>query len=131
MYLPEWALKHKEKYTEIRRIGNGYYKYQVAFVYSKEKKRTEKKTIRLLGKITEKDGFIPSSKDLLRQELEELPKVDIKTFGLYNLFSDLMKEEIASLKEAFGDELAERLLSFAMMRWAYQTPILVLRTKYE
>ena len=58
MYLPEWAQKHKEKYTEIRRINNGFYKYEVAFVYNKEKKKTEKKTIRLLGKITEKDGFI-------------------------------------------------------------------------
>jgi len=85
----------------------------------------------LLGKITEKDGFIPSSKDTLRRMSEELPNVDIKTFGVYHLFSDLMKEEIASFKEAFGDEQAERLLSFAMMRWAYQTPILVLRTKYE
>jgi len=62
---------------------------------------------------------------------DEQPQVDIKTFGIYHLFSDLMKEEIVSLKEAFGEEQAERLLSFAMMRWAYQTPILVLRTKYE
>jgi hypothetical protein len=131
MQLPDWIKKYKEPHTDIRRIKNGFYKYEVAFVYSKEKKRTEKKTIRLLGKITEKDGFIPSAKDALRRKSEELPQVDIKTFGLYHLFSDLMKEEIASLKEAFGDEQAERLLSFAMMRWAYQTPILVLRTKYE
>jgi len=123
MYLPEWAQKHKEKYTEIRRINNGFYKYQVAFPYNKEKKKTEKKTIRLLGKITEKDGFIPSSKDQLRQKSEELPHVDIKTFGIFNFFSDLMKEEIASLKEVFGSEQTERLLSFSMMRWAYQTPI--------
>ena len=123
MYLPDWIQKHKEPHTEIKRIKNGFYKYEVAFVYNKEKKRTEKKTIRLLGKITEKDGFVPSSKDTLRRMSEELPQVDIKTFGVYNLFSDLMKEEIASLKEAFGDEQAERLLSFAMMRWAYQTPI--------
>jgi hypothetical protein len=34
-----------------------------------------------------------------------------------------MKDEIESLIEWFGDEEAERLLSFAMMRWAYQTPI--------
>ena len=33
MYLPEWAQKHKEKYTEIKKIGNGFYKYQVAFRY--------------------------------------------------------------------------------------------------
>ena len=123
MYLPEWAQKHKEKYTEIRRINNGFYKYEVAFSYNREKKKTEKKTIRLLGKITEKDGFIPSSKDALRRKSEELPKVDIKTFGVYYLFSDLMKEEIASLKASFGDEHSEQLLSFAMMRWAYQTPI--------
>jgi transposase len=123
MHLPDWIKKYKEPHTDIRRIGNGFYKYEVAFVYSKAKKRTEKKTIRLLGKITEKDGFVPSSKDALRRKSEELPQVDIKTFGLYHLFSDLMKEEIALLKEAFGDEQAERLLSFAMMRWAYQTPI--------
>jgi len=123
MQLPDWTKKHKEAHTDIRRIGNGFYKYEVAFVYSKTKKRTEKKTIRLLGKITEKDGFIPSSKDELRRKSEELPQVDIKTFGIYHLFSDLMKEEISSLKETFGDEHAERLLGFAMMRWAYQTPI--------
>jgi len=123
MYLPDWIQEYKEPRTEIKRIKNGFYKYEVAFVYSKAKKKTEKKTIRLLGKITENDGFIPSSKDSLRRQSVELPHVDIKTFGVYNLFSDLMKEEIASLTAAFGAETAERLLSFAMMRWAYQTPI--------
>jgi hypothetical protein len=123
MYLPEWIQKHKEARTEIKRIGNGFYKYEVAFVYNKEKKKTEKKTIRLLGKITEKDGFVPSSKDELRRRSEELPRVDIKTFGIYHTFSRLMQEEIASLKTVFGEQDAERLLSFAMMRWAYQTPI--------
>ena len=49
--------------------------------------------------------------------------MDIKTFGVYKLFSELMKEEIASLKEVFGNEAAEQLLSFSMMRWAYKTPI--------
>ena len=77
MYLPDWIQKHKEPHTEIKRIKNGFYKYEVAFVYNKEKKRTEKKTIRLLGKITEKDGFVPSSKDTLRRMSDELPQVDI------------------------------------------------------
>ena len=123
MYLPDWIQKYKEPRTEIKRIKNGFYKYEVAFVYNKEKKKTEKKTIRLLGKITEKDGFIPSSKDILRRKSDELPTVDIKTFGVFNLFSDLMQEEISSLQEEFGEEEAKRLLSFSMMRWAYQTPI--------
>ncbi|MCL2041142.1 MAG: transposase [Bacteroidales bacterium] len=115
--------EYKESRTEIKRIKDGFYKYEVAFVYNKEKKKTEKKTIRLLGKITETEGFVPSSKDELRRKSEELPKVDIKTFGVFNLFSELMKEEVLSLKEHFGVEAAERLLSFSMMRWAYQTPI--------
>ena len=123
MYLPDWIQEYKEPRTEIKRIKNGFYKYEVAFVYNKEKKRTEKKTIRLLGKITEKDGFVPSTKDSLRRKSEELPQVDIKTFGVFNLFSALMQEETASLKESFGEEQAEVLLSFSMMRWAYQTPI--------
>jgi hypothetical protein len=49
---------------------------------------------RLLGKITEDDGFIPSAKNALRMEAEAPPKVDIKTFGVY-----------------------------AMFRWAYNSPI--------
>jgi transposase len=59
----------------------------------------------------------------LRRKSEELPQVDIKTFGVYHAFSMLMEKEIASLKNVFGEQEAERLLSFAMMRWAYQTPI--------
>jgi hypothetical protein len=34
-----------------------------------------------------------------------------------------MKDDISSLQHYFGAEHADRLLSFAMMRWAYQTPI--------
>ena len=123
MYLPEWVQKYKEPRTEIKFIQNCFYKYAVEYIYSKEKKRTEKKTVRLLGKITEQEGFIPSQKDVLRKKSEELPKVDIKTFGVFNLFSDLLQGEIASLSDMFGKEVTERLLSFSMMRWAYQTPI--------
>jgi hypothetical protein len=123
MYLPDWVQKYKEPRTEIKQVKNGFYKYEVAYVYNKQKKKTEKKTIRLLGKITQEDGFIPSSKNELRRKCEELPIVDIKTFGIYNLFSELMKEEILSLKAIFGEEAAEKILSFSMMRWAYQTPI--------
>jgi hypothetical protein len=123
MYLPEWAQKHKEPLTEIKKIKDNYYKYEVAYIYNKEKGRTEKKTVRLLGKLTKDEGFIPSQKDALRRKSEELPRVDIKTFGVYNLFSDLMQDEIASLSAAFGKEIADVLLSFSMMRWAYQSPI--------
>ena len=123
MYLPDWIQQYKEPHTEIKKIKNGFYKYQIAYVYNKDKKKTEKKTLRLLGKITEKEGFTPSSKNELRRKCEELPNVDIKTFGIFNLFSDLVKQEIDSLKLCFAKEASERILIFSMMRWAYQTPI--------
>jgi Transposase DDE domain len=123
MYLPEWVLPFKEPRTEIRFINETYYKYQVEYKYNPEKKRTDKNTIRLLGKITQESGFIASDKDTIRQKASLIPKVDIKTFGVYNLFSTLIAEEIASFKTYFGEIVGETVLSFAMMRWAYQSPI--------
>ena len=124
MYLPKWVEPFKEPRTEIKLIKRAYYKYEVRYQYNKEKKRTDKITVRLMGKITESAGFIPSDKDLIRQKITQLPKtIDIKTFGLYHLFSTLLSDEIKSLKELFKEEVAETLLSFGMMRWAYQTPI--------
>ena len=45
--LPDWIQKYKESRTEIKRIKNDFYKYEVVFVYGKEKTKNEKKTIRL------------------------------------------------------------------------------------
>lgn len=123
MYLPEWAQQFKEPRTEIKCIKGAYYKYEVRYQYNKTKKRTDKITVRLLGKLTQADGFIPSDKDLIRQKAGQLPKVDIKTFGVYHLFSTLLSEEIESLSDTFKQDTLETLLSFAMMRWAYQSPI--------
>jgi hypothetical protein len=47
-----------------------------------------------LGKITEQDGFVPSSKHTLRQIPKTLPRVDIKTFGLYAFFENLLRDEM-------------------------------------
>lgn len=123
MYLPEWVQEFKEPRTEIRFINKIYYKYEVQYIYNKEKKRTDKKTVKLLGKIVEGTGFIASDKNLLREELNKNPKVDIKTFGVYNLFSSLLDKEFSNFEELFGKDIAEKIFSFAMMRWAYQTPI--------
>jgi hypothetical protein len=121
--IPDWVLPFKEPKTEIKLINGAYYKYAVSYRYDKEKKRTNKVTGHLLGKITHEDGFVPSDKDSLRKQGEPMPKIDIKTYGTYHLFSNLLSEEIASLKTSFGMEEAEKLLILAMMRWAHQSPI--------
>jgi hypothetical protein len=69
-----------------------------------------------LGKITQESGFIASYKDTIRQNASIIPKVDIKTFSVYNLFSTSIAEELASFKTYFGENVGETILSFAMMR---------------
>jgi hypothetical protein len=123
MALPQWVTPFKEAHTDIRLIKGRYYKYQVSYQYDPARKRTIKKTGHILGSITEKEGFIPSSKNTLREENKKLPAVDIKTYGVYALFENLLRDEIPSLLAVFGNERAEQLLTFAMMRWAYQSPI--------
>lgn len=123
MYLPKWVQKFKEPRTEIRNIKGGYYKYAVEYKYNPEKKRTDKITKQLLGKITEEKGFIPSDKYLLKEKAFQVSPVDIKTFGVYNLFTSLLSEDLESLKALFNPEVSQTLLTIAMMRFAYQCPL--------
>lgn len=123
MSLPTWVLPFKESHTSIRCIKGSYYKYKVSYHYDSKRKRTIPKTGVLLGKISEQYGFIPSPKNTLREQYQNPPQVDIKIFGVYALFENLLREETPSLKRVFGTQHAEALLSFAMFRWAYQSPI--------
>jgi hypothetical protein len=123
MGLPPWIIPFKEPHTTIKLIKGTYYKYAVTYHYDSGRKRTIPKTGALLGKITEQGGFVPSPKNTLRQLPLTRPPVDIKTFGLYALFDNLLADEIPSLKAVFGAERAQALLAFAMFRWAYQSPI--------
>ena len=84
MYLPLWVQKYKEPRTEIRKIKNTYYKYAVGYKYNPEKKRTDKITKELLGKIMEQEGFVPSPKHVIKQKNVQIPVGDIKTYGVYN-----------------------------------------------
>lgn len=122
MSLPDWVIKFKEPLTEIKCIHGTYYKYKVKHVYDSLKKRSIKKDICLLGKITEDRGFVPSPKNTLREEAKRT-NVDIKTFGIFAIFEELLREEILSLQSVLGEDLANKILSFSMIRWAYQSPI--------
>lgn len=57
---PEWVLKHKIPRSEIRCIKGKYYLYGYTTVWSKEKKRAQKKTTKQIGIITEDYGLIPT-----------------------------------------------------------------------
>jgi len=86
---PKWVIKHRELKTEIKFINGGYGKYQVSYQYNPQKKRTDKITGVLLGKITEEDGFVPSDKHKLRMA-PAADSIDIKGYGLSHLFFNLI-----------------------------------------
>jgi hypothetical protein len=123
MPFPSWVQKFKEPKTEIRYINGTYYKYAVEYRYNAEKKRTDKITLELLGKITEQNGFIPSAKKAIKDTLNSPIVVDIKTYGVYHLFSSLLADDCASLLTLFPDHISKTLLVAALMRFAYQHPI--------
>ena len=54
---PEWVTAHRQKGTEIRFIKGQYYVYAVSSKWNPEKKRSQKITGKLIGKITP-TGFI-------------------------------------------------------------------------
>lgn len=115
MKLPEWVLLHKEPKTEIKLIKGAYYKYSVSYKYNPLKKRTDKISGILLGKITE-NGFIKSDKNSLRESVSK-NDICIKSVGLSALFFDLLKEEFQSFKNHFSIEISEVLFAFSMARW--------------
>ena len=123
MSLPIWVHKFKEPKTEIRYIKGTYYKYAVEYRYNPEKKRTDKITLELLGKITEPGGFVPSVKKVIKDSVNIPIVVDIKTYGVYNLFCSLLAEDCGSLLSLFPEAISQTLLTVAMMRFAYQHPI--------
>lgn len=122
---PDWALKHKQPGTELRRIKGRYYLYQVTSVYNKEKGRAQKITGPLLGKITEMDGFIPSDKHTLRQRaIKSTDPVNLahREYGLTRFILAATTQMRGTLERHFPDD-APLLLALAYCRLGWQAPI--------
>ncbi|MBI2420255.1 MAG: transposase [Ignavibacteriales bacterium] len=123
MSFPDWIEKFRKPKTEIRFLNGQYYIYSISYKYSAELKRTKKITGKLLGKITENDGFIQSQKDKLR----DMPhgSIHVAEFGVYELFLSHMEKETKYLEKAFADSYIDwkQIIAMAMIRFIYQSPI--------
>ena len=116
---PEWALSYKQKGTELRYINGRYYLYRISSKYDKERKVTKKITHEMLGKITEKDGFIPKGEGR-KQKAVIIPSV--KEYGASNFLVDLGDDILPYLKESFGEDW-KVLYILAINRLLYQSPL--------
>jgi transposase len=120
---PDWALQHKQKGTELRLLNGTYYLYQVTSKWNPQKKRAQKITGKLLGKITP-EGFFESDKERLRKAFQPaLTKpLEVKEYGMYYLAHQLFDECIIKLKLLFPD-IWQEIVSLAMIRLLYKSPI--------
>jgi len=125
---PEWALKHKRKGTELRHINGTYYLYEVTSKWNPEKKRPQKITGRLLGKITP-EGFIESPKYALSKRAE-IKKVCVKEYGATRFLLELISEINEKLKEDFPSEYMH-LLVISALRLLYETPLKNMKFYFE
>lgn len=119
---PQWALAHKRKGTELRLISGTYYLYEVSSKWNKEKKRSVKITGKLLGKITETDGFVESDKARLRKQHLQIESVQVKEYGVTATIDTLFGDTLHALKQYFPDEW-QRLVSLVYGRLVYHSPL--------
>lgn len=81
---PPWGTRFREPGTELRFLNNKYYLYQVKAQYDPQTKKSKKITGRLLGRITEQDGFIESSKKKLADKASaaiDVSKIATREWG--------------------------------------------------
>lgn len=126
---PDWALKQKKPGTELRYIRGNYYLYSVSSKWNKEKKRAQKVTGKILGKVTE-NGFIESARrQILDQEskiensaIPTIKAISTKSAGLGWFLEPLLSDILTALKKHFDGE-AEAIYCAGLMRLAHQTPL--------
>lgn len=103
---PEWVLKHRKTNTEIKKINGRFYLYAVKSLYDKDKKRSRKISLGILGSISEDKGFVASQKNELKQKSEKTyhnKKVLAVEYGLAKWLLDTLENEkmMPILKQQF------------------------------
>ena len=102
--IPDSIKKHnRPKCTEVRERNGAYYVYRYSSVWDPVKKRAKKKTGECIGKITEKDGFIPSP----RMQTAEVTTVIVKEYGCYHMFCTLNEGMYGALRRHFPSTYRE------------------------
>lgn len=119
---PDWATRQRRKGTELRLINGNYYLYEVSSVWDKEKKRSKKVTGKLLGKITEQDGFIESDKARLRNKQLIVTKLVVKEYGITELIHTIFQDYKILLEKHFPNEW-QAIICLVYARLAFQSPL--------
>ncbi|HVB02637.1 MAG TPA: transposase [Chitinophagaceae bacterium] len=118
---PSWVLKHKRPGTEVRNIKGHYYLYSISSKWDSDKKRPVKKTLGILGKITEK-GFVQSDKHRLRTKKLVFGKVWQREFGFTHFLQSCLQDSVYHLQEQFSEDW-QTIVAMTFCRFVYQSPL--------
>lgn len=125
MKIPEWAMKYREKGTEVKDIGGKYYLYKASSKWDPEKKRSKKISGKYLGAITT-EGVVKSKHERV---LDGLKSITVKEYGSTFFLMENNKEIIDLVKSVYPHEWRD-IVSFAIFRFMYNSPIKNLLSYY-
>jgi hypothetical protein len=118
---PDWVLKHKRPGTEIRDIRGHYYLYAITSEWDRVKKRAVKKTIGILGKITDA-GFVESPTHQLRESKLVIKPVWQREFGFTHFLQTCLQDTVNKLQQFFPD-CWQTIVGMSFCRFVYQSPL--------
>lgn len=121
---PDWVLAQRRKGTAIHHINGHYYLYEVSSQWDPAKKRPQRKTGKILGRITP-EGLIASGQRRSRRDavqMERLKQLTVKEYGISHFIRNSLKHYVDKLAAHFPDEWQE-LLALAYCRLVHQSAI--------
>ncbi len=124
--LPTWALKRREKGTEVKRINGRYYLYKVRSVYDAATGRSKKVTEGYLGRLTP-DGIVKPKSERV---LEAMKDVSVKEYGASSIILSLCSDLIDLLKRHYPEEWKE-VFVLAVARFFHSSPLKNVLTQYS
>lgn len=104
---PEWVMKYKSKGVYVNKVGSTYYLYRAHSVYVKETKTYRRVSDGYIGRVTEKDGFIPV-RDKINGDIE------VYEHGLVCFMSLLLKDVYKSLSR---NRLRDSIMALAILKF--------------
>jgi len=123
---PDWALKQKRKGTELRLINGKYYLYEVSSRWNPEKRRAQKITGKLLGKITP-EGFVTSPKYALSHPPER--SIPVREYGASWFLERISGDILTALQSSFPS-LWKEVFCMAMMRLLHKARLKNIQAKF-
>lgn len=105
---PDWVLKHKKKGTYVNKVGDTYYLYAAHSERIPGTNKVKRVSDGYLGRITEKDGFIPV-KDKVQGD------VLVYEYGMSATIKYLCEEIFSGLKRQFKAN-ADHIVVVSMLK---------------